>query len=365
MDNGDGAARLSRRTIYDVADHAGVSLATVSRYLNGSGYVGARARARIETAILELDYVPSQPARALGGRGSGLVVLGVRHLSNPRWPEVALVMEELLRARGLSLVLMSIGVDRERELAALDQALRLRADGFAVAMAHFEPGDFDRLRAAGTQVVSLAGYIADGAIDAVYPDRPRAVELAVEHLVALGHRRIALFDSTANERAMDSRVTAHAAALERAGLAVVPELVLDVDLATLLAAEEVAVRVRAAGATAVVAVGDVLAIGLWLGLERLGLRVPEDVSIIGMDDIEAAAAVRGGLTTIAFDRYEQSRLVVELLLARMDGVGPSESVHRSLEPRLVIRGSTAPPASHHLTEQSRERGGGALASHIS
>src|SRR5881394_2012719 len=111
VDSGDGAARPSRRTIYDVADHAGVSLATVSRYLNGSGYVGARARARIETAISELDYVPSQPARALGGRGSGLVVLGVRHISNPRWPEVALVMEDLLRARGLSLVLMSIGVD--------------------------------------------------------------------------------------------------------------------------------------------------------------------------------------------------------------------------------------------------------------
>ena len=357
MENGTGAARSTRRTIYDVAHHAGVSLATVSRYLNGSGYVGARSRDRIEAAILALDYVPSQPARALGGRGSGLVVLGVRHLSNPRWPEVALVMEDLLRARGLSLVLMSIGVDRGRELAALDQALRLRADGFAVAMAHFEPGDFDRLRAAGTQVVSLAGYIADGDIDAVYPDRPRAVALAVEHLAGLGHQRIALFDSTANQRAMNSRVMAHADALERAGLACDDSLVLDVDLATLAAAEDVAVRVQAAGATAVVAVGDVLAIGLWLGLERLGLRVPEDVSIIGMDDIEAAVAVRGGLTTIAFDRDEQSRLVVELLLSRMDGTGPSESVHRRLEPRLVVRGSTAPPPSDQVGAASHQRGG--------
>jgi LacI family transcriptional regulator len=357
VENGTGAARPSRRTIYDVAEHAGVSLATVSRYLNGSGYVGARSRVRIEAAISALDYVPSQPARALGGRGSGLVVLGVRHISNPRWPEVALVMEDLLQARGLSLVLMSIGIDRERELAALDRALRLRADGFAVAMAHFEPGDFDRLRAAGTQVVSLAGYIADGGIDAVYPDRPRAVELAVEHLASLGHQRIALFDSTANQRAMGGRVMAHADALERAGLAYDDRLVLDVDLATLTAAEDVAARVRAAGATAVVAVGDVLAIGLWLGLERLGLRVPEDVSIIGMDDIEAAVAVRGGLTTIAFDRYEQSRLVVELLLARMDGAGPSEPVHRRLEPRLVVRASTAPPSVAVASAASHQRGG--------
>jgi LacI family transcriptional regulator len=354
VDSGDGATRSGRRTIYDVAEHAGVSLATVSRYLNGSGYVGARARGRVEAAIRDLDYVPSQPARALSRRRTGLVVLGVRHISNPRWPEVALVMEDLLRERGLNLVLMSIGVDRERELAALDQALRLRADGFAIAMAHFEPGDFDRLRAAGTQVVSLAGFVADSTVDAIFPDRPGAVEVAVHHLAGLGHRRIALFDSIANERAMSSRVVAHARALEQAGFDADPALVLGVDLAILTAAEEIATRVRDIGATAVVSVGDVLAIGLWLGLERIGLRVPDDVSIVGMDDIEAAVAVRAGLTTIAFDRYEQGRRIVELLLARMDGTGPPEPVHHRLEPRLVVRGSTATLASH-------QRGGALIA----
>src|SRR5687768_5120028 len=118
VDGSDGAMNPARRTIYDVASHASVSLATVSRYLNGSGYVGAKARARIEAAIRELDYVPSQPARALGGGRSGLVVLGVRHLENPRWTEMALAMETDLREHGLSLVLLSIGTERERELAA-------------------------------------------------------------------------------------------------------------------------------------------------------------------------------------------------------------------------------------------------------
>ncbi len=353
---GDGASKSSRRTIYDVADLAGVSLATVSRFMNGSGYVGEKARSRIEAAIRELDYVPSQPARALGGRGSGLVVLGVRHLANPRWTEMALAMESLLREHGMSLVLLSIGTERDRELAALEQMRRLRIEGVAIAMAHSEPGDFDRLRRAGIRVVTLAGFVADQSLDAVYPDRPRGVEIAVEHLAGLGHRRIAVFDSTANLRAMETRVEAHLSVLHRFGLEADPCLVIGVEQATIVAAGEMAAQVWSSGATAVVAIGDVLAIGLWLGLERLGVRVPADISIVGMDDIELAAAIRTGLTSIAFDRHEQARQVVEVLLARMTDGGPAGPIHRCLEPRLLVRGSTAP-----VTPESR---GGRVAAQL-
>jgi LacI family transcriptional regulator len=341
---GDGARKSGRHTIYDVAERASVSLATVSRFMNGSGYVGADARIRIETAIRELDYVPSQPARALGGGRSGLVVLGVRHLANPRWTEMALAMETRLREHGLSLVLLSIGTERERELAALEQMRRLRAEGVAIAMAHAEPGDFERLRQAGIHVVTLAGFVADSTLDAIFPDRPRGVEIAVEHLIGLGHRRIAVFDSTANQRAMETRVEAHLAVLRRFGLKADPSLVLGVEQATMQAAGEMAPRVRDVGVTAVIAIGDVLAIGLWLALEKLGLRVPEDISIVGMDDIELAVAVRSGLTTVAFERDEQARQVVDLMVARMHRTGPEGPVHRRLEPRLLVRGSTSPVA---------------------
>lgn len=315
--------------------------------MNGSGYVGAEARTRIETAIRDLDYVPSQPARALGGGRSGLVVLGVRHLANPRWTEMALAMESLLREHGMSLVLLSIGTERDRELAALEQMRRLRAEGVAIAMAHAEPGDFERLHRAGIHVVTLAGFVADPTMDAVYPDRPRGVEIAVEHLARLGHRRIAVLDSTANQRAMETRVEAHLAVLRRFGLEADPALVYGVEQATFAAAGEVAPAVRDSGATAVIAIGDVLAIGLWLALEKLGVRVPADVSIVGMDDVELAVAVRSGLTTIAFERHEQARLVVDLLVARMNGTGPQGPVHRRLEPRLLVRGSTAPVSAQH------------------
>ena len=335
----------ARQTIYHVAERAGVSLATVSRFMNQSGYVGAEARRRIESAIRELDYVPSQPARALGGRGSGLVILGVRHLANPRWTEMALAMETLLREHGLSLVLLSIGTERERELAALEQMRRLRAEGVAIAMAHAESGDFERLRRAGIHVVTLAGFVADSTTDAVFPDRPRGVEVALEHLIGLGHRRIAVLDSTANQRAMELRVEAHLTVLRRFGLATDPRLVFGVEQATMPAAGQLAPQIRDSGATAVIAIGDVLAIGLWLGLEKLGVAVPDDVSVVGMDDIALAGAVRSGLTTIAFERQEQARQVVELIVARMNGEGPEGPVHRHLAPSLLVRGSTAPPPS--------------------
>src|SRR5204863_5615540 len=121
-------------------------------------------------------------------------------LANPGWTEMELAMEALLREHELGLVLVSMGTERERELTALEQVRRLRAEGVAIAMAHAEPGDFERLRRAGIHVLTLAGFVADPSLDAVSPDRPRGVEIAVEHLIQLGHRRIAVFDSTANQR---------------------------------------------------------------------------------------------------------------------------------------------------------------------
>src|ERR687883_589181 len=99
--------RPARRTIYDIARSAGVSPATVSRCLNGSGYVGSAARERIEAAIRALDYEPSQAARALAGRRTGIVALAVPSIANPQWPEVAVAMESVLAEAGLSLVVIN------------------------------------------------------------------------------------------------------------------------------------------------------------------------------------------------------------------------------------------------------------------
>jgi LacI family transcriptional regulator len=314
------------------------------------------ARARIAAAIAELDYHPSQAARALAGRRSGIVVLAVPSLANPQWPEVALAMGDRLRAGGLGLMLENVGGGREHELEGIHQALRIRADGLAISMVSFQPGDFKGLRRAGTHIVSLSRDIADPSVDAVLPDRPAAIELAIRHLAELGHRRIALLHGVGGKVAFASRVAAYRRARERTGLLAEPERLVQVPepaVATGLAATESILR---SGATAAVASGDVLAIGLWIGLEQAGLRVPRDFSIVGMDDIDAAGLVRAGLTTVALDRVERGRLIAEVLLERLGGTGGPEPRQLYIQPRLVVRGSTAPPV-----ERSGRAGRRALA----
>jgi LacI family transcriptional regulator, galactose operon repressor len=336
-------APVSRQTIYDLAQRAGVSLGTVSRWLNGSGYVGAATRARIEAAARELDYQPSQAARALAGRRSGIVVLAVPSIANPQWPEVAQAMEDRLRANRLSLLLVNVGGGRQHELEGIHQALRLRADGLAISMRDFQPGDFDRLRRAGTHIVSLSRDIDDPSLDAVLPDRPAAISLAVEHLAGIGHRRIALVHGSGGPVAFRSRVAAYRTVRKRVGLASESGLFVEVPEATLPAGVAAAARLVQTGATAAVATGDALAIGLWIGLEQAGLAIPRDLSLVGMDDIEAAALVRSGLTTVALDRAERGRAVAELLLERINGTGADSPRHIFIRPQLVVRASTAPP----------------------
>ncbi|MCC6176038.1 MAG: LacI family DNA-binding transcriptional regulator [Chloroflexi bacterium] len=342
--SGDGQ-RSAHGTIYDIAERAGVSLSTVSRCLNQSGYVGAATRTRIEAAIRDLDYQPSQAARALAGQRSGIVVLAVPGIANPQWPEVAMAMEERLAEAGLSLIVAN-AIGRARELAVLDQVRRMRADGLAISATRFEPHDFDRLRRSGVHIISLSRDIDDPSLDSVLPDRPRAIMLAIEHLALLGHRRIAMVHGVGGPVAKASRIAAYRSAREWASLSDEPELLVEVAEPTMVHGERAAADVLRLGATAVVASGDFLAIGVWLGLEEAGCEIPRDVSIVGMDDIEAAALVRGGLTTVALDRHERGRLIADLLLDRIAGTASDGPRHLVVRPRLVLRHSTALPPQH-------------------
>nr|MBA3416733.1 LacI family DNA-binding transcriptional regulator [Chloroflexia bacterium] len=186
MPEPDGSNLGGRKTIYDIARRAGVSPATVSRYLSNSTKVSPRLQQGIAGAIADLDYQPSQVARALAGRRSGIVALAVPNIENPRWAEIAHGLEVQLTGAGLSLVLVLIspapGRERELELASLDRVYRMRAEALVVSMRTYKPGDFGRLQRAGTHVVSISNDIVDPTVDAVLPDRLTAVGLAIEHL---------------------------------------------------------------------------------------------------------------------------------------------------------------------------------------
>ncbi|MDP8923866.1 MAG: LacI family transcriptional regulator [Chloroflexota bacterium] len=344
MDESARALSSARKTIYDIAKRSGVSPATVSRYLNNTSNVSAALRQRIALAIEEFDYHPSQVARALAGRRTGVVVLAVPNIDNPRWPEVARALESRLADAGLSLVLINLGAGRERELAGLDRVYRMRAEALAISMLTYEPGDFGRLQRAGTHIVSVSNDIIDPTIDAVLPDRLTAVHLAIEHLAGLGHRRIAYIDGPIRLPGVRARIAAYRQARTKADLAMEPEQIIHVPEPTSANRGEFVRAVLDTRATAAVAANDAWAIDLWMGLEQAGLQVPRDCSIIGMDDIPAAALVRTGLTTLALDRAARGRLAADLLIERVTGTGSEAARQLSIPPRLVVRSSTVPPA---------------------
>ena len=273
-----------------------------------------------------------------------MVVLAVPNIANPQWAEMARAMEMRLREDDLSMVLINVEGGRDREVAAIDQAHRLHADGLAISMLEFQPGDFRRLRRAGTHVLRLGRDIHDPSVDGVLTDRVAAIRLGVEHLVGLGHRKIALVDGPAHHLSVRARVESHDAALNAAGLGASAALLIHLPELTAEAGRSAAGAVLRAGATAAVTSNDALAIGLWLGLEQEGLEVPRDFSIVGTDNIEAAALVRGGLTTVALDRREFGRMAAELLIQRMDGTRVSPPCQIFIQPCLVVRASTAPPS---------------------
>jgi DNA-binding LacI/PurR family transcriptional regulator len=333
-------------TIADVAAHAGVGLGTVSRVLNASPKVSEATRARVLDAIEILGYRPNPLARGLSlGRCQtvGVVVPFFTHASAvERLRGVVAALDE----SRYDLVLFNVEspVHRDEHLGALTG--RDRADGLLVMSLPVPARELNRLRGAGVPVV-LVDATAEG-VPTVFTDDLDGGRLATQHLVDLGHRSIGfLGDDPDNPFGFTSstwREAGYRAVLDRAGIEWRPELVRhaphDRTVAQALAAELLA---RPAPPTAIFASSDVQATGVLAAAAAAGRRVPEDLSVIGFDDIEVSTYV--GLTTIRqplFDSgYLGGRLLLEAL-ARPPGEAVEATAHR-LPLELVERRTTAPP----------------------
>lgn len=333
----------AKPTVREVALRADVSPATVSRVLSSTGRVAPELRERVHRAVAELGYRTNQVARSLATGRLGVVSLLVPDLRNPFFAEMARGVEDLLSPAGYALILANTDDTDALEQSHIERARELRTAGMIIASAT----DWLRLKhdlnGANCPVVLVNRYHPEAELDGVAVDNYRGGYLAGRHLVELGHRHIAHLGGPPRSPASSERLRGLRAALANAGLD--PDgLTLEYGTLCMESGYEFGLRLgrTAPAVTAVFAANDLMAMGVLHALHERGLKVPEDLSVIGFDDTPLASLWSVQLSTVRQPRMEMGRQAAQLLLDRMRGdTSPFRRI--VLLPELIIRGSTGAP----------------------
>lgn len=331
-------------TIYDVARHAGVSSRTVTNVLNNYKWVSAATRARVEESIAELSYTPSPTARNLRLGRSGLIALAVPELIAAYFAELCEAIIDAASERSYTVVIERTrgNADEERGLL-LDPSRSRRFDGLIFSPLGLDPSELHP-GPSGTPVVMLGERVHDGEFDHVAIDNVQAARDAVTHLLGLGRTRIAAIGHNATTGAY--RTVGYKAALKAGGLPYDRRLVMPTPYYYRDLGSEAMAKLlrRDTLPDAVFCYNDHLAIGATRMILKRGLRIPEDVAIVGFDDVEEGRYSTPSLTTISPNKAEIARLAVDQLLRRIGGdTSPCVSLEAPYE--LVARESTLGPTA--------------------
>jgi LacI family transcriptional regulator len=339
----DGSQR--RRSIRDVAELAGVSVGTVSNVLNKPALVAEGTRTRVEDAIRSLGFVRNGSARQLRAGTSQAVGAIVLDISNPFFTDVARGVEDRLAEDDRILILASSDEQRSKEERYLRLLEEQGVQGVLVSPAEADLSWLDATRARGTSVVLIDRTSPTTDMCSVSVDDVKGGELAAAHLVSMGHRRMAFVNGPSKIRQCADRRKGVRKALRAAGLSLGSSLV------------EVVVETQNADGgeraleellqlsdpvTAIACVNDLTALGVMRGLLRHGLRVPDDVAVVGYDDVEFAAVLATPLTSVRQPRYQIGRAAADLLLdeTRRDGTHRHRQIQ--FQPELIVRASSQP-----------------------
>ncbi len=344
-----GPARVASVNLRDVAAHAGVSPATASRVFAGGVNVHERTRARVLAAAEELGYVVNGLARAMTGRGPHTMAFIVRAMIGPTFASLAAGVESVTSREGHLLLMSATGGDSERE-AELIATLRELRVGAVLLVGSTETDERFVRRAAGYAKdladvgaplilcgrPPLAGHPDIASVD--YDQRTGMSE-AVEELIGLGHRRIAYVGEPRGMTTSELRLDGYGDALARHGIPSDPSLIRVSGNSEEDGARAVGELLAShAGATAVVCMTDNIAVGAYRAARRAGTRIPDELSIVGFDDVPIVSDLTPGLTTVRPPFFDVGVRAAEIAL------GHSPSGHVLLEPHLVRRGSIAPPS---------------------
>lgn len=332
----------SRPTIIDVADHAGVSKSTVSLVLRREPNVSEKSRQAVLEAVAALGYRPNAVARSLVQQRSYVVGVLLSDLHNPFFTALIDGISAAAEEFDYRALFNTGNRTSSGEVVAIETMLQLRVDGLILAGTVIDEATVNQI-AADTNLVLASRRSTSELVDSVATDDLAGARLAVDHLVGLGHRRIAHVTGGGGAGAAarcDGFLASMAAHGLDAGEAIVAEGSYT-EAGGIAGMEEILGGAEAP--SAVFVANDQAAIGALRVLAEAGMSVPEDMSVIGYDDTYLAAFEHIDLTSVHQDTFEMGRTAVRLLLDRTDS-GRTTARHLTLEPRLTVRGSTGPPS---------------------
>lgn len=344
-------------TIQDVARHAEVSVSTVSNVLNGRGdRMRPATLARVEAAIRELQFRPSKLAQQLKTGQTPLLGLLVPSMTNPMYGYIAREIETVAQERfGFRLLIGSTYRDKDKESAFFDDLLSHGVRRVIVVSSLADERHFESAVERGMSVVSYDRGATPGKrsrVAHVMPDNFEAARLATQHLIDRGHKRLAFATVAGMTMSRSAKIDGFHAAADAAGLRDRAQVLDggpldeygDAVIAEVGRATALALAARKQRPTGIVALNDLMALGLMAGLREAGLRVPQDVSVVGIDGLFLAALSNPGLTTVHLPVREMARTMVELAMAPHDDGDRPERIFPPAQ--LVERESVAaPPAA--------------------
>jgi LacI family transcriptional regulator len=307
-------------TIRNVAKHAGVAPITVSRVINNSGYVSKETRARVEAAIEELGYVPNMLGPSLRFQKTMTLAAVLTDITNPFWTTVMRGIEDVAQANGYSTILCNTDESEEKQDQYLQMLLRRRIDGILLVPASSNPDPIRLIQKQDIPVVILDRHVPDVNVDIVRADSEEGAFRLTQHLLSLGHKQISVLSGPKSVSTAVDRVDGYCRAVDEAGLDVCDSQVIwgkfTQESGYRMTQKALNMSPRP---TALFAANNFIAIGAMRALREADLNVPDDISLVAMDDIPTTFIVNPFITVATQPSREMGRKATQLLLERMEG----------------------------------------------
>ncbi|MBS4198159.1 LacI family DNA-binding transcriptional regulator [Bacillus sp. FJAT-49732] len=326
-------------TIYDVAKAAGVSIATVSKVINNTGKMRDTTREKVKDTMKKLNYQPSLMASALTGKGTETLGLLVPDISNPFFSQIAKTIEDRAHENGMSVIICSTDENTDKEKKYVELLQRKHVDGMIVASSYHNIEILKEVVNRNTPLVMLTQDDAGLGVTSISVDDFKGGYEATSHLISEGHRDIAIIAEYA--KSSKQRIYGYLEAHEEQGLETSEDHIFRT-IASIENGRESLRKIVQKGKvpTGIFACNDLIAVGVIQEAKEMGLKIPEDLSIVGFDNTILATTTVPGLTTIAQPITEMGNRVVDVIISEIKN--KNQTKERILfKPQLIIRGTTA------------------------